>query len=291
MLVVLHSGVMLVIALQFYPGDFYRSMKLALLLRDLEPRRRDDVALLFVRTSELVGGRILEDVMSRCSEIFRAQSVVLGPDTPGRRERWPELNRWPVGCNVLWQGAVDHFLNHMDPRWSSFFSVDGGDSVPLCREWLDVLVEDHAETVRRGLGVTGQVAVDGLGRWGVNLNAVYERSFFLEHPEVGEMPAGPDVRAAIDTYRAPVILPACRGSTVIRSDWKMVGVRREHFSVLSGHSAWWHGCKDGALVETARRFIAEHPEARPVVLDHGRALDVVAGGVDPRDPPRLWDLR
>jgi hypothetical protein len=266
---------MLVVALQFFAGDWWRAMKLARLLADLEQRRRDDVCLLFVRTMECPVTRILDETISRCSDSFHVESLVLRPDTPERRERWGLLGRWPVGANVLWQGAVDYFLRSLDSRWTSLFTVDGGDSVPTCREWLDVLLEDHAKTVEAGLGITGQVGMDGIGRWHVNLNQVVERSFFSARPEVVEMPAGAHLWEPIDMYRAGVFLPACRASTVIRSDWRYVGAKLSDFSVVSKSSAWWHGCKDGNIVDLAREHIVGYVRTRPAPLDLGRASDVV----------------
>jgi hypothetical protein len=273
---VTNSASMLVVALQYYFGDWWRAMGLARLLADLERRRRDDVCLLFVRTTECPVTRILDETISRCSDSFHVESLVVRPDTPERVARWDKLGRWPVGSNVLWQGAVDYFLRRMDTRWTALFTVDGGDSVPTCREWLDVLLEDHSKTVAEGLGVTGQVGVDGLGRWHVNLNHVTERSFLEAHPEVLEMPSGTHLWEPIDMYRASVFLPACRASTVIRSDWRYVGVSPSDFLEVSRSSAWWHGCKDGNLVDLAREHVLGGERPRPSPLDLGRATDVVA---------------
>jgi hypothetical protein len=187
---------MLAIALQFYAGDWYKAMKLARLLADLESRRRDDVALLFVRTTMCPNGKIISEVMRKCAEVFSVEDVVIRPDTPERRMRWNDLGKWPVGCNVLWQGAVKHFLQ-MDSHWSSVFTVDGGDGVPLYRNWIDLLSIDHQKTLDSGLLVTGDIHRDGIGRWHVNGNLIVERSFLDAHPEVLVMP---EPRESWDTY-------------------------------------------------------------------------------------------
>jgi hypothetical protein len=269
---------MLVIALQFYVGDWYKSMKLARLLAALERRRRDDVCLLFVRTSECPSTRYLDDTVARCSEVFHVESLVIGPDTLERRERWDRLSRWPVGPNVLWTGAVEHFLRVMDPRWTTLFTVDGGDSVPLHRDWVDVLCDDHARTVRDGLGVTGWVSKDGLGRWHVNLNLVAERSFLAAHGALLEMPTGMHVSEPIDMYHDGLFLSACRASTVIRSDWRYVGASQSDLEEVSRQSVWWHGCRDGNVVDLAREHVLCEKTPRPSVLDLGRATVLAAGG-------------
>jgi len=253
---------------------------LARLLADLERRRRDDVCLLFVRTTECPVTRVLEDAIARCSDVFHVESLVIRPDTPERRERWDRLGRWPVGCNVLWQGAVEYFLRSMDPYWTSIFTLDGGDGVPLHRDWLDVLLEDHARTVAAGLGVTGWVSPDSLGRWHVNLNQVTERSLFDAHPVLLEMPAGDHEWEPIDGHRAGLFMPACRASTVILSTWRHVGATQADFAEVARDSAWWHGCKDGDLVGKARAFILGRDHGRPRPRDLGRAVSL-AGEVSP----------
>lgn len=262
-------ALMLVVALQFYTGDWYKAMKLARLLADLEERRRENVTLVFVRTSECTGAKVIGEVVRRCSEVFFSEELVIYPDTPARRARWEHLNQWPVGPNVLLQGAVEHFLG-MDPRWTTFFSVDGGDSVPLHRDWLDILLADHQGTVDAGLQVTGNVRRDGLGRWHVNGNMVVERSFFAGHPEVAVMP---EPREPYDMYYAPAYLSAGRGSSVLRCEWQKWGLRPERIAEVARESAWLHGYKDGNLVEMAREFL-ESPHPAPVLVDRGRGSDL-----------------
>jgi hypothetical protein len=274
---------MLVIALQFFTGDWWRAVKLARLLADVEARRRDDVCLLFVRTSEGPVTRLLDEVIARCSEVFHVQSLVIRPDTEARRARWDLLSAWPTGPNVLWAGAAEYFLT-MSPRWSTIFFVDGGDGVPLHREWVDVAVGDHARTLRAGLSVTGAVFRDGLGRWHVNGNVFMERSFLEGHPEVLVMPecrrvtTGPVPREAWDVYHAPVVLPECRASSVVCCEWRRVGVRADLFPEAALHSAWWHGFKDGNFVDLARDYVLGADRPRPEVLDLGRATDLAARG-------------
>ena len=261
---------MLVIALQFYTGDWYRAMRLAKLLADLEVRHRDDVTLVLVRTTECPGGKVVGEVARRCSEVFDVEELVIRPDTPARRARWGELGRWPVGCNVLLHGAVEHFLES-DPRWTSLFMADGGDSVPLHRNWLDILVEDHQRTVDAGLQITGDVRRDGLGRWHVNANMVVERSFFVDHPEVTVMP---EPGEPFDMYYASTYLPASRGSSVLRCEWQKWGLRPGSFAEVAREAAWWHGYKDGHFVELAREFILGGSHPAPVLVDRGRGSDL-----------------
>ena len=263
---------MLVIALQFYTGDWYKAMKLARLLADLETCKREDVALLFVRTTRCAGDKIITDVMRRCSGVFPVEEVVIRPDTPERRARWNDLSRWPVGCNVLWQGAAEHFLQ-MDSPWTSVFTVDGGDGVPLYRDWIDLLARDHQKTLDSGLLVTGDIRRDGIGRWHVNGNLIIERSFLADHPEVLVMP---ETLEAWDTYYSSTYLPVSRGSSAFNCGWRQMGLRPEFFPKVAEKSVWWHGFKDGHFVDLARDFIFNGPAAHCLsVVDRGRASDIM----------------
>lgn len=242
-------------------------MKLAKLLADLERQRRDDVCLLFVRTTECAVTSLLDATVARCAEIFQVEHLVLRPDTSARRERWDFLSNWPVGCNFLFAGAAEHFVCCMGSQWSTIFFVDGGDGVPLHRDWIDCLLTDHDKTLQAGLSVTGSVFPDGIGRWHVNGNVVMERSFLEACPEVLIMPDGRD---AWDVHHAPLILQHARSSTLVACGWRQVGVSPFHFPAVAERSAWWHGCKDGNFVDMAREFIFKDGPL-PVIEDLGKA--------------------
>lgn len=261
--------------MQYYSRDCLKAMKLARLLADLERRCRDDVCLLFVQSTECPRTRYVDDTVARCSEVFHVERLVLRPDTEARRARWLDLGKWPVGPNVLWSGAAEHFLKGMHPRYDAIFFVDGGDGVPLHRDWLDVLRADHAETVRQGLQVTGAVFPDAIGRWHVNGNMAVERSFLADHPEVVELA---DSLEAWDAYYAKTFLAGARASSLVRCDWRRVGAKPEHFPAAAECSAWWHGCKDGNFVDLARAYLCYEERPVPRVLDFGRAADLAAGG-------------
>ena len=270
---------MLSIALQFYGGDWYKAMKLARLLADVEQNRRDDIALMFVRTDECPKNGLITETIRRCAEIFQVEDVILHPDTPEHEAKWWALNKWPIGCNILWAGAISHFLKNMDPRWTTIFTVDGGDGVPLHREWANLMIKDHLHTLHSNLEVTGRVFKDGLGRWHANGNMVIERSFVQQHPEVLDMP---DDRTAWDVWHADKILPHCRSSSAVRCDWKVVGLQPDVFPLAAKNAAWWHGYKDGHFVDMARKFIfsgtaADLGNASPTISDFGRA-DMLAAG-------------
>ena len=266
------SRPMLVIALQFYTGDWYRAMKLVKLLADLEERRREDVSLVLVRTTECPGGKVVGEVARRCSEVFDVEELVIRPDTPARRARWGDSTGGRWGATSCGRGPLSISWPWIlaGPRCSSSTGVTGSRSTGTgWTSWWRTTGGDSDA----GLQVTGDVFRDGIGRWHVNGNLVLERSFLATHPEVLVMP---EPREAWDTYYAAAYLPVSRCSSVVRCDWKRVGLRREFFPEVARKSAWWHGYKDGHLVDLARKFIFSEPTARfPSVVDRGSALDIM----------------
>jgi hypothetical protein len=162
----------------------------------------------------------------------------------------------------------------MDPRWSTVFFADGGDGVPLHRDWVDVMWEDHQATVRAGLSVTGALR-DFLGRRHVNGNMWVERDLLAAHPELAVVP---EVRShpleGWDVLGAPVFVPAARISSAVYCGWNQTGLRAGQFPEVAGHSAWWHGCKAGDFVDAAREYVLGGERPRPEIVDLGRASEL-----------------
>lgn len=256
-------------ALQFCHKDWLRAAKLANLLATLEGSRRGDVALLFVRASDFVENPVMDRVISRCSEVFRVEHVFARPDSPARRSMWPCLREWIEGSNILWTAAVEHVLG-MGPQWGTVFFADGGDGAPMHRDWVNVVVADHAETVRRGLHVTGALR-DCLGVLHVNGNHVVERSFLAAHPEFLDAPS---VSQEWDVHHAATIVPAARVSSLVYGGWHQFGATPAQVEQVARHSAWWHGCKDGNFVDLVSEHVLADGRRLPEIVDLGPASDL-----------------
>jgi len=259
----------LVVALQYCHKDWLRAAKLAHLLADVERRRREDVCVLFVRATDVQPSRLMDDAIARCAEVFLVDHLVVRPDEPSRAAQWHNLGEWIAGSNILWTAAVEHILA-MDPRWRTVFFVDGGDSAPLHRDWVDLLTADHALTVSRGLSVTGALR-SCRGILHINGNQVVSRSFLEAHPEFTEVPA---VCQEWDVHHAATILPAARVSSVIYGGWRQYGADMLRVGEISAHSAWWHGVKDGVFVDVAREHVLGPERPRPVLVDLGMAIEL-----------------
>jgi hypothetical protein len=256
----------LVVALQFCHKDWLRAAKLAHLLADLERRRRDDVCLLFVRATDFTENVVMHRAIAKCSKVFWVDNLVVRPDEPSRVVQWHKLGEWVEGSNILWTAAVAHVLK-MGFHVETVFFVDGGDGAPLHRDWVDILLEDHARTVQAGLSVTGALR-DCRGVRHVNGNQVVESSFLEAHPEFTVVPS---VCQEWDVHHAGTILPAARVSSVIYGGWHQFGATPEQFVEISRHSAWWHGCKDGNFVDAAREHVFGESHPLPEIVDLGPA--------------------
>ena len=166
--------------------------------------------------------------------------------------------------------AVEHATQKMGPEWSAVMFADGGDGAPLHREWVDIVLEDHAKTIAQGLYVTGALR-ECRGIKHVNGNVVMSRSFLCDHPEFAEVPARCQ---EYDVYHVDTILPVARASSLFYCGWRQFGADPRQFAAASEHSAWWHGCKDGDFVDKARAHLFDRERTRPRLVDLGRAVTV-----------------
>lgn len=137
----------IVIALQFWAGDQGRAMRLARLLADIEPRRRDDVIFAFCRRFDVP--------MSR--EVWDAALHVGGKFPVIHLASQREAVNHPDGCYGLFAGTMDH----LSKGWASgslhahsAFTIEA-DGVPLRRDWLDIVLAEHRRTIEGGKRVTG----------------------------------------------------------------------------------------------------------------------------------------
>jgi hypothetical protein len=246
-----------------------RAVKLAHLLADIERRRRDDVCVLFVRATDFTENVAMDQAIAKCAGKFWVDNLVVRPDEPSRAAQWHNLGEWIAGSNILWTAAVGHVLK-MGLHVEAVFFADGGDGAPLHRDWVDILLEDHARTVQAGLSVTGALR-DCRGVRHINGNQVVERPFLQAHPEFTVVPS---VCQEWDVHHAATILPAARVSSLIYGGWNQFEDSPARLAEIARHSAWWHGNKCGNFVDLAREYVLGAERPRPEVVDLGRAVDL-----------------
>jgi len=255
----------MILALQYCENDIARSMKLAVLLADLEPSYRSDVLLALVRDSSFspTVPRV-ESIAHYCSAKFRVEQIVL-----------PQADRgWPRGPNQQWAGMMELFLSRQlaagigNHHYDTIFVFDGGDGVPLHRNWIELLLAEHARTIAQGKLITGTLGIDNTKRFHINGNMVMETAIWQELPEIHDCPD----HDSWDCYHYQDFLPHASLSTIVRNDWRYrTEPTRDHLANLAKSSVWWHGCKSEALCDVARAYLLETREPTPPILKRWRS--------------------
>ena len=237
----------MILALQYYEGDQERAMSLARLLADIEPSYRDDVVLALVCQPGTRSSDLVRATMERCSRKFPIQHVVSRRGAEG----------WADGSGQLWAGTMEHFHGARGRAQLSFgtiFTFDGNDGVPLHNNWIDLLKEEHGNTLRMGKFVSGELILDIPSHPHINGNMIVELSMLDSHPELLDIPLGATLEG-LDTWdmrNAPIFLPCASASTIVYSRWNRTGVSKEIMGQAALNSVWFHGFKDDCLCDMAR---------------------------------------
>jgi hypothetical protein len=240
----------MIIALQYHTTDMERTMSLARLLADLEPRYRNDTYLGLVCQPETPSTELLKKTIEHCSSKFK---VVAFHSKYGARG-------WADGSGQLWTGTMEKFVDlHADGTVKSdcIFTCDGGDGIPLHNNWLDLMMETHNHTRQAGKMVTGFLNLEVHNHPHINANMILDLSIWDKYPSLHHIPLGASQRAnnTLDMYHAEVLMPESCPSTVIWHEWKQTGITMEKIRTAAKTSIWLHGYKDHGLRHLARDFL------------------------------------
>jgi len=256
----------MIVALQYYEGDLERTMSLARLLADVELRPRGDVLLALVCQPETPETELVRKTVAHCRRIFPVELVVSEHGAVGH----------PEACTALWRGTASHFFEQargcleghifQDPltkTWhTSLLTLDGGDGVPLHRNWIDLMVQHHDRTVDSDKLITGTPYFLGTCPLHVNPNAVFELDVFDKTKLLTDAPEyDGTVMTNFDVYHREEMLRHAKLSSIVRTDWRGGGERatRELLLERSRESVWLHGYKDPDLYWTAREHLLDVP--------------------------------
>ena len=170
-----------ILALQYHYSDRDQAIRLAKLIADIEPARRDDVGLLFVNRfdSEPMDNKTIFHVLQKMP-VFSYQ-------TETKRVGWPD------GCNAM---AIDtlkrvaHGMTHNE-QWKE---VEGvlllePDCIPTAHGWIDMIVKEWMAAQVGGNLLMGTWR-DGGGPLGhINGNMVVN-PFFANLYDLDHLPDG-----------------------------------------------------------------------------------------------------
>jgi hypothetical protein len=238
----------MILALQYCHADRERAMALARLLADLEPVYRDDVFLALVKCSDTPSSRLDDETEHYCSRKMRTVAIGL----PGG------CTEWPQGPNILWTNTMDYFAHYRG--WhSSIFTFDGGDSVPLHNNWLDLLIAEHAKTVSEGKLVTGWPGLDSSRRLHISGSMVLELDIWDRLPVLHSTPADD----GWDCYHSRTLEPSTSLSSFLRNDWRKKNPTFSMFEEYAKTSIWWHGYKEPAFQTMAGDYLIAKLDRKP----------------------------
>lgn len=238
----------LVIALQYWPGDEVRAMRLARLIADIEPKRRDDVALFFCRRHDMVTESALAwETWLHCAQKFRV----------GKLRSRREGEGHPRGCNELWSGVMDQLS---EGWWAgrhsghSVFTIEA-DGCPLRADWIDIIAAEQDLALKGGKRVTGALMNRGFRH--INGSLVAHFSLWQDRPSLHRTPSD----QAWDLFHAGALLTEARPTTWIKNVYGAKGWTPGVLEPMSKETAWLSNTKDDSAIEWAESELAER-------LDH-----------------------
>lgn len=235
-----------IIAIQFYGGDKAKAMRLARLIADIEPVRRDDIDFVFIARADCDHDSATAEYVSRKFNVRKLKCLSLGTGHP-----------W--GCWVLWFSLMEWFY-HMksqgkisDYKW--VFAIEA-DCVPISKTWID---ECDAEFERFNTCMVGAESSDTFN-CSQHLNGnvmVTGNPDFLKWLVMGITVSGVPVKQPWDIYLFPKFTEWGVGFS--EKNLNRCGQRTmEHreFEWLRKHGwAFVHGVKDDSLIHHAREAL------------------------------------
>jgi hypothetical protein len=248
-----------IVALMCCEVDLDRTMSLARLLADVEPAPRTDVHLALVCQPGTPRTSLVDRTVRHCARRFDVDVVTSPLGAPG----------YPEGCTALWTGTMRYYSGSRECRGShtSVLTLDGGDGVPLHRNWLDLMLGEHRRTLALGKLITGSPYYLGGCPLHVNPNAVFELSVLGRTKLATDVPRSDGTLLTnFDVYHRKEMLANASLSSVVRTDWRGAGneVSVELMRRYAASAVWLHGYKDEDLYWVARRhlFGGDVPEPR-----------------------------
>jgi len=251
----------MIIALQYFKEDQERTLTLARLLADIEPSSRDDVLLALICRPDTPSSKYDDLTLRHCEKKFPSMMIT----SPRKTCTWPE------SCGELWAGTMDHFsklFENENTKHHSIFTIDGGDGVPLHRNWINLLNIEHNRTISLGKLITGTPSKLGYSPLHVNPNMISHLSIWQKVPSLHTTPrSNGTILTHFDIYHRRAMLTNASLSSIIQTDWRGAGNKftLELMRSKSRKSVWLHGYKDDNLYEITREHLSTSDCAPPVL--------------------------
>ena len=239
-----HHSMKLVIAVQFWEGDKAQAMRLARLIADIEPDRRDDVSL-------VLAGRY--DIREDDPEVAETGLYCGRKFRVGLMRSHREAVGHPDGCFGLWAGTAEncYAAYAAGAPYDNVLFVEA-DGVPTRFDWIDFIKRQHQINLESGAYVTGPLMIESpFYPAHINGTMVMHMPAWANLPSLHTCPAG----QAWDCYH---------GSTLVRVSGRRPGIANLYgthslslsvFKTLARDYAWVASVKDGSAYECAQTLI------------------------------------
>jgi hypothetical protein len=236
------SGV--VIALMYWAGDLPEAMRLARLIQELEPRRRDDVIFALCPRFDVERTSEQEAVFMALAGKFPTMFC------PSRTQ----VTGHPDGAAAMWSDT----MAQLSEAWHlgrvnahSVFTIEA-DGCPLRADWLDVVLAEHRRTLDAGKRVTGALTNHGL----THLNGsslIMHCSAWMDHPSLHRTPTG----QAYDLFHAATLMAEARPTPWIKNVYGEGKWSPESLAVMAKETAWACNLKGTSVIDWAERTLTK----------------------------------
>ncbi len=248
---------MLVLNIQFWEGDKDQAMKLARLLADIEPMKREDVVVLFSARFD-------------CSHDPETIGYVSQKFNVSTYKSTYKATGWPAGPNWLMANSYQHCIERMrsnQMKGDAVLFIEA-DCIPLARDWINQLIAEYKACGKMILGYH-HMGNDGCNEH-INGNCIIHKDFWRTY-----RPILSPTKIAWDADHAGAMLPNSAPSKLIWSDYQLgmkhnpwrgcdfVFEEKEYTDPrhpLYGQvvkPVWFHGIKGGMGIDCARERLVK----------------------------------
>ncbi len=227
-----------IIAVQYWSGDRTKAMRLAKLIADIEPARREDVDFVFIARADCEHDRPSVDYVSRKFSVKTLRCLMRGVGHP-----------W--GCWVLWFSLMEWFYKQQaaNPVYQWIFPFEA-DCVPISKDWIN---ECHSEFIRLNASLVGSETFHWQQHLNGNLMATGDTKF-LQWLVQGVTVTGVPQKSPWDIFLFPKFSQWGVGFSeriINRCGQRTMALKE--FDYLQKHGwAFVHGVKDDSLYHWAR---------------------------------------
>jgi len=245
----------MIVALMYCKSDLEPTMQLARLLADIEPEPRQDVILALVRQPDVALDELTDRTSRHCARKFTVENVVSPLGAQGH----------PQGCTALWTGTCLHYYERFArgelDEHRGLLTLDGGDGIPLHRDWISLFKKEHDRTLGLHLRITGTPYFIDRCPLHVNPNALFDLRVFGQTRLLTPPVYDGTLETHFDIYHREEMLAQASLSSVVRTDWHGQGQPATHELLLnrSRRAIWLHGYKDDNLRWLCREHLRDLP--------------------------------